>query len=541
MEGKIDSELLLALDVPEKERIKTDDLNVGYSDGVWELIVRYSHNIATEVTELNGSIKELLGGYGLVRIPRENIDRLAETDGVLFIEKPKSLQYELLYSKIISCMEPDVNRNGNGGEGVYVAVIDSGIDYFHPDFIVDGKTRIAVIYDEVTGRVYSREDIDNAIAENNRSLIMDKSGHGTSVAGIAAGNNGVAFKSDIIVVKLGEDNFFSTARLMEGVDFALKFAMENNRPIAINISIGNNYGAHDGTSLFETYIDYVTEIWKNNVIVGAGNEADKRIHTMVKLNDRRKMCEFIVGNYEESIVIQIWKRYWDDFYIEIENPSGERYVVPKGEGIYEFKSTDELIYVYVGTATPYSYNSEILIQIIPDNVYVKNGIWQIMFYPDSIKDGKIDLWISGRTMLTGQTGFTSAVPETTLTIPSTSYRVITVGAYNGRTFSYAPFSGRGNTKNLVTVKPDISAPGVDISAPYPGGGYRLASGTSVAAPFVTGAAAILMEWGIVKGNDFFMYGERLKAKLIKDSIQNNGQNIWPNRLLGWGLLCLKII
>ena len=145
-------------------------------------------------------------------------------------------------------MEPDVNRNGNGGEGVYVAVIDSGIDYFHPDFIVDGKTRIAVIYDEVTGRVYSREDIDNAIAENNRSLIMDKSGHGTSVAGIAAGNNGVAFKSDIIVVKLGEDNFFSTARLMEGVDFALKFAMENNRPIAINISIGNNYGAHDGTS-----------------------------------------------------------------------------------------------------------------------------------------------------------------------------------------------------------------------------------------------------------------------------------------------------
>ena len=416
MEGKIDSELLLALDVPEKERIKTDDLNVGYSDGVWELIVRYSHNIVTEVTELNGSIKELLGGYGLVRIPRENIDRLAETDGVLFIEKPRSLQYELLYSKIISCMEPDVNKSGNGGEGVYVAVIDSGIDYFHPDFIVDGKTRIAVIYDEVTGRVYSREDIDNAIAENNRSLIMDKSGHGTSVAGVAAGNNGVAYKSDIIVVKLGEDNFFSTARLMEGVDFALKFAMENNRPIAINISIGNNYGAHDGTSLFETYIDYVTEIWKNNVIVGAGNEADKRIHTVVKLNDRSQMCEFIVGNYEESIAIQIWKRYWDDFNIEIEIPSGERYAVPKGEGIYEFKSLDEFIYVYVGTATPYSYNSEILIQIIPDNVYVKSGIWQIMFYPDSIKDGNIDLWISGRTMLTAQTGFTSAVPETKIFI-----------------------------------------------------------------------------------------------------------------------------
>lgn len=541
MEGKIDSELLLALDVPETERIKTDDLNVGYSDGVWELIVRYSRSIVKEVNELNGSIKELLGEYGLVRIPRENIDRLSEIEGVLFIEKPRSLQYELLYSKIISCIEPDVNRDENGGKGVCVAVIDSGIDYLHPDFIVNGRTRLAVIYDEVTGRVYSREDIDNAIAENDRSLIIDKSGHGTTVAGIAAGNNGVAFKSDIIVVKLGEDNFFNTARLMEGVDFALRYAMENNRPIAINISIGNNYGAHDGTSLFETYIDYVTEIWKNNVIVGAGNEADKRIHAEVNLNDRSEVCEFSVGNYEESIAIQIWKRYWDDFYIGIETPSGERFVVPKDESIYEYKSLNETIYVYVGTATPYSYNSEMLIQIIPDNAYIKSGIWQITFYPDNIKDGRIDLWISGRTVLTGQTGFAGAVPETTLTIPSTSYRVITVGAYNGRTFSYAPFSGRGNTKNLVTVKPDISAPGVDISSPYPGGGYRLASGTSVAAPFVTGAAAILMEWGIVKGNDLFMYGERLKAKLIKDSIQNSGQNVWPNRLLGWGLLCLKII
>lgn len=541
MEGKIDSELLLALDVPETERIKTDDLNVGYSDGVWELIVRYSRSIVKEVNELNGSIKELLGEYGLVRIPRENIDRLSEIEGVLFIEKPRSLQYELLYSKIISCIEPDANRDENGGEGVYVAVIDSGIDYLHPDFIVNGRTRLAVIYDEVTGRVYSREDIDNAIAENDRSLIIDQSGHGTTVAGIAAGNNGVAFKSDIIVVKLGEDNFFNTARLMEGVDFALRYAMENNRPIAINISIGNNYGAHDGTSLFETYIDYVTEIWKNNVIVGAGNEADKRIHAMVNLNDRSEVCEFSVGNYEESIAIQIWKRYWDDFYIGIETPSGERFVVPKDESIYEYKSLNETIYVYVGTATPYSYNSEMLIQIIPDNAYIKSGIWQITFYPDNIKDGRIDLWISGRTVLTGQTGFAGAVPETTLTIPSTSYRVITVGAYNGRTFSYAPFSGRGNTKNLVTVKPDISAPGVDISSPYPGGGYRLASGTSVATPFVTGAAAILMEWGIVKGNDLFMYGERLKAKLIKDSIQNSGQNVWPNRLLGWGLLCLKII
>ena len=100
----------------------------------------------------------------------------------------------------------------------------------------------------------------------------------------------------------------------------------------------------------------------------------------------------------------------------------------------------------------------------------------------------------------------------TLTIPATARRVISVGAYDARLNAYADFSGRGSC-NLPYPKPDLTAPGVDILAPRAGGGYARFSGTSFSTPFVTGAAALLMEWGIIRGNDPYLYGEKLKAYL----------------------------
>lgn len=540
MNSKIDTELSLALEVPEAERKKTDDLNVGFESGdFWELIVKYSGSIIEEVKELGGTVKELLGDYGIVRIPQRNIDMLSDLTKVLFVEKPRKLHFEVGYSKTISCISPVKNENSLSGFGTLVGIIDSGIDYLHPEFIDgNGNTRIAAIYDEVTSIVLTREEIDDAVTDQNENLIRDISGHGTGVAGIAAGNSGVAYGADIVVVKLGADDFFNTARLMEGVDFCLKYAISVGKPIAINISIGNNYGAHDGTSLLETYLDYVSGVWKNSIIVGSGNEADKRIHSYIRLDKQREAVELSVGNFEQSVSVQIWKKYWDDFRFEIMLPDSRIITVADIQGFTAYETPYETIYIYMGDASPYSIDEEILVVIVAKDTYIRSGIWEFGFSPVLIKDGDVNMWLTGNTGTGGQTGFLISEPETTLTIPSTAYKVITVGAYNGRTVSYADFSGRGFTRNVVAVKPDIVAPGVDITVPAPEGRFVVRNGTSYAAPFATGGAALLMEWGIVRGNDPYMYGEKIKAEFIKNAGELTGNRIYPNPLTGWGTLCI---
>ena len=167
------------------------------------------------------------------------------------------------------------------------------------------------------------------------------------------------------------------------------------------------------------------------------------------------------------------------------------------------------------------------------------GVWRLILNPRKVVSGAYELWLPSENVLNQGTGFLFPTDQTTLTIPSTAGRVVTVGAYNALTFAYADFSGRGYTRGANLVKPDIVAPGVDVTAAAIGGGYAQFTGTSFAVPFVTGGAALMMEWGIVRNNDPYLYGEKVKAYLRRGARALPGFTEYPNPQVGYGALCVR--
>ena len=153
-------------------------------------------------------------------------------------------------------------------------------------------------------------------------------------------------------------------------------------------------------------------------------------------------------------------------------------------------------------------------------------------------DGRFDLWLPSAAALSRSTRFLRPTPDTTLTIPSTALRPISVGAYDDSDRTYAAFSGRGDTRQYGIQKPDLVAPGVGIVTVSRDGGYAPVTGTSFAAPLVTGAAALLMEWGIVQGNDPYLYGDKVRAYLRKGARPLPGETVYPNPRVGYGALCV---
>lgn len=271
---KLDNLLNLAMDSTEKERQKSLNLNVGYDqqDKTWEVIVKYSGELSGITGESILAVP-LLGGYAVVTIPESLITSYAERAQIEFIEKPKRLFFETFQAKTASCIRSvQMGSEGLSGKGILIGIVDSGVDYRHPDFCrEDGSSRILRYWDQSVsgnppegyylGTEYTKEQLDEALAlpeEEGRKLVQgtDVSGHGTAVLGIAAGNGrasngvyqGVAYNSEILAVKLGiprEDSFPRTTELIQGIDYLIRTAQKLGRPIAINISFGNNYGSHE--------------------------------------------------------------------------------------------------------------------------------------------------------------------------------------------------------------------------------------------------------------------------------------------------------
>ncbi|WP_276949991.1 S8 family peptidase [Acetatifactor muris] len=649
MNQKLEDLLQLALQTPEEVREKTEELNTGFDENTrtWELIVKY-HGSLDALKALNIGVEYLIAGYAVLTVPEQLVERVAELEEVEYVEKPKRFFYGVETPTANSCIAQVTLRDPYlTGEGVLVAILDSGIDWRMQEFRnSDGSTRIRYLWDQTLraegisetedrtepgtadsfagrppeglrlGVEFDSDQINQALsaatAGQQFELLpsVDTSGHGTAVAGIAAGNSsayqGVAPEAELLIVKLGlpdVSSFPRTTEIMRGVTYAVRKAIELKMPVVINLSFGNTYGAHDGSSLLERFLDNSAEIGRTVICVGSGNEGNSGGHLAGNLLEgqenggaagrtgtgggggamgsgsipgagfgggsgsafgssgaavpsrmgnavaRPASVELAVAEYERSLNVQLWKNYCDDYRIYLRSPGGREAQLPEmiNGGKYVLRLEQTEIMVYFGEPAPYAVPEEIYFEMLPlERNYINSGVWTIRLEPVRVVTGRYYFYLPSAAVRGTGTGFYRSTPEVTLTIPSTAAKVISVGAYDSTYESYADFSGRGyadanRTIGIVAAglaKPDLAAPGVGILAPDIYGGYNPFTGTSFATPIVAGSAALLMEWGIVRGNDPFLYGEKVKAYLRAGARALRGEDAYPNSRVGWGGLCV---
>lgn len=403
------------------------------------------------------------------------------------------------------------------GKNVLIAIIDSGIDYLHPDFIENNKTKIVSIWDQesdkkkspdglIFGSEFTSDDINKAIEANDKTLTEDRIGTGTTAAGIAAGRGnlnsqykGVAIDSELVVVKLREykDTYkkgkinYQKSDFLAAIRYVLDVAKKEDKNMIINLTIGLISKSIVESTMLSTF----NELSQHGTIVvsGAGNEGNTDIHYRGNIK-----------NKVEDIIIQVGEQTNLDITLVVNGPDkiGAILISPSGEMSYKIMYTPEY-YTYKGKFnlenTPYemrlsypwleSGNEELTISLYD----IKPGIWTLRLIPEFIIEGNYDVYLPNKNIISEETRFSDPVSEATISMYAASENVITIGTYNDKTDSIWIGSSKGPVK-LSLIKPDIVAPGVDIISTYINSSYNTSIGTGVSSSIVSGVLAIMFEY-----------------------------------------------
>ena len=324
----------------------------------------------------------------------EEVIEIAES-----FEMPVILTPQLAEAKEKSCITlNNSNFSGLTGKGVIMGIIDSGITYDHREF----ENRVIYIWDIPNDRVYNEEEIRDGID------FTDSIGHGTAVAGIAAGTGGVAPGAEIISVAIGRG---SSDDIMRGVKFIADRANERNMPFVINISYGTNFGAHDGQSLFEQYIDSVAEKNVASIVIASGNEGDKYHHYR---GQGSRTVEFNVGRSLESVRLELYKNYLYNASYEIISPDGSTTGVMSGnDSLYNqiLQNTDIVVNIII--PTPYTVDERVVIELTGIG-FVDSGIWQLRI--NTADESVFDIWLPVSEGVTEDTVFLAFAKYTSICI-----------------------------------------------------------------------------------------------------------------------------
>lgn len=449
------------------------------------------------------------------------------------------------------------------GRGVIIGIVDTGIDYRKDAFkFEDGSTKILGIWDQTVdgkrqddlyfGSTYTSDDINNANRSSDPYSIVpsvDEDGHGTFLASVAASNEpgeyiGAAPKAYLLIVKLKKacqylidrylvtndnPNLYESTDYMLGIKYILDASEKFNMPIVMCIGMGTNDGAHDGSTLIEEYISFVSQRVGYAFVTAVGNEANAKHHTQGKIPATRAAdrISIKVGEQGASFTVIIHSPGYDKISAGVTSPTGE--AVPRVSFQSGLEYSNQLVLE----------NTRITLRYFRDNnnnviVSFKNatqGIWNIILYGDLIINGEYWAWLPITGQISPTVEFLRPIPEYTIVIPSTALRAIKCGAYNSKDQSLLVSSSWGPTR-LFRIAPDFVAPGVDVKGIYPTG-YGTMTGTSVAAAITAGIAALLFEWGIVNGNKPAMDSDLIRSYLIS-GCQRESNLTYPNIQWGFG-------
>jgi len=549
-------------------------------------IVQYQGDIESEILERPGFYVTIINDrYAIVSVKKDleiNISEEAYFKSIVYVVPAEF--YTLEDISPIKASQASFLQTASSlnltGKGVNVAIVDSGIDYLNEEFMdANGETRIEIIWDQTIitndqngsnsvpfGTIYRKSQINDAIRayrEGNSPYEIvpskDEIGHGTNMTGIigATGKNpnlkGVAPDCNFVLVKLIRDfsylaqftdtevPVFNITVIFAALQFLYEYILQNNKPTVIYFPLGSTLGNHKGDGVLEEFIGTISSKSGIAVVTGTGNQRDAGGHSsgiVTRISGVEGagagVIELETSPKQKNLWVQIWIDLPNIMSLEIVSPSGESTgtmpIIINYTKNYTFLFEKTLI--KVNYYFPEETTGDELIRIRFYNL--QPGIWRFRLIADYILSGRYDAWLPQKGLIVGNTKFSFPDPFGTMTNPSNSLYIVSVAAYNQNNNNLVDYSGMAFLESY-TDKIDVAAGGVNALTVAPDNKTAIVNGTSVSAAVVAGVCAMLFEWGIINGNDPYIYSETIKAYLAKGAISRSG-DIIPNPYWGYGIL-----
>ena len=454
---------------------------------------------------------------------------------------------------------------GLDGKDIVIGIVDTGIDILNEEFLNEyGRTRIKYAWDQSVnsssgdgyagefpfGTYYTEEQLNRFVEEGN-SVLRGEDNHGNYLASIAAGrNNGIAVNSDLVVVKLkkAKENLkelygvrqgeaYSEADIMLAIAYILQCSYRLRKTVSILIGFGTNSGSHTGSAALEAYINNIGILRGVCVSVAGGNEGSASHHTDGDIEDNEQAVIEINVPEKTAFTLEIWGKAPGVYAIGMDIAGGE--IIDRIPPRFD---RSQIIKPIFGGGTIYVDYFLVEGQAGDELILVRffdtpRGLYRITLTATGTVEKQYRAWLPVSSFVPEGLVFTYPVTWGTVTVPGTAVTPIVSGAYNYSDGSIYVNGSRGYTANSV-VKPDLAAPGVNITGAGPYGTKVTGSGSSISAACAVGAAALMQQWSRDRGLSPYINGNQIRQYLIRGADRENSRR-YPDRYYGFGTLNLR--